>query len=396
MGAPGRREAPRVAVESQAIWAGTAAAAVSVLVGLIGFHGRRPALAGDGSVAFYASILAGLAVAGAFLAGYLQHARAVHAWLGARPALRQAVDVAALMVVHASIAVMSALVVFRLFQEAFFGLTVDTIAGTAMLAIAAGIAGYTGFTSGAQLTTASLSVLLAVFMASGMLVSMIFAENPLWWHSMFSELGTGQAGTTSFWTFNTTITVSGIILTTLAAFITRDLRQWTGLLDARDAAAGRKRRRVVRPRPSVVRVCLLASGICMAGIGLFPVNLFDPVHSFFVRALAAILLVLLLGAPVWLPGFPRAFYFISVVAVAGLAAAAYLWAPLGYYNLTAFELAAAGIVFAWLVVFIRTTTAVVASAGLDPARLGEALPEPGSGVVPGNDAGASLPGQVRP
>ncbi|MGG5752582.1 hypothetical protein ACQ3I4_08140 [Zafaria sp. Z1313] len=360
MGAPGRREAPRVAVESQAIWAGTAAAAVSVLVGLIGFHGRRPALAGDGSVAFYASILAGLAVAGAFLAGYLQHARAVHAWLGTRPALRQAVDVAALMVVHASIAVMSALVVFRLFQEAFFGLTVDTIAGTAML------------------------------------VSMIFAENPLWWHSMFSELGTGQAGTTSFWTFNTTITVSGIILTTLAAFITRDLRQWTGLLDARDAAAGRKRRRVVRPRPSVVRVCLLASGICMAGIGLFPVNLFDPVHSFFVRALAAILLVLLLGAPVWLPGFPRAFYFISVVAVAGLAAAAYLWAPLGYYNLTAFELAAAGIVFAWLVVFIRTTTAVVASAGLDPARLGEALPEPGSGVVPGNDAGASLPGQVRP
>lgn len=40
--------------------------------------------------------------------------------------------------------------------------------------------------------------------------------------------------------------------------------------------------------------------------------------------------------------------------------AALLWQPLAYYNLTAFELAVVGIVFGWLVVFIRTTAAALA------------------------------------
>ena len=45
--------------------------------------------------------------------------------------------------------------------------------------------------------------------------------------------------------------------------------------------------------------------------------------------------------------------------------AALLWFPLGYYNLTGFELAMAGIVYAWLVVFIRSVDAVVSQAAAD-------------------------------
>ena len=109
----------------------------------------------------------------------------------------------------------------------------------------------------------------------------------------------------------------------------------------------------------------------MAGIGLFPVNTFDPIHTGFVRLLALVLAVLLLGVPLWLPGFPAAFYLLSFIAVASLAGATLLWQPLRYYNLTALELGAAGIVFGWLVVFIRNTAAVVDAAGLPPARPGE-------------------------
>ncbi|MDN6172408.1 MAG: hypothetical protein L0J06_06420, partial [Yaniella sp.] len=39
--------------------------------------------------------------------------------------------------------------------------------------------------------------------------------------------------------------------------------------------------------------------------------------------------------------------------------AAALWKPLGYYNLTALELAFAGIIFAWLVVLIRTVDGMI-------------------------------------
>ncbi|GAA1366915.1 AbrB/MazE/SpoVT family DNA-binding domain-containing protein [Arthrobacter rhombi] len=382
-------------IESRSIWAGVAAAVVAVIVGLIVFRGYRPPLAGDGSVAIYASIVAGVMAGAAFVAGYVQNVRTVHLWLGARPVVRQIVDVAALLVVHASIATMSALVLFRLFQQAFSGLTVDPVAGTVMLAVSAGVAGYFGYTSGARITAVALSVMLAVFMASGMLVSMLYAENPLWWHSMFSELGTGQAGLTSFWTFNTTITTSGIILTTLSAFITRDLKRWADVVAIRQhdaGASGRRHRnpggRFLRPRPAVIRACLVIGGICMVGIGLFPVNTFERIHTSFVQVLAVALVVLLAGVPLWLPGFPKAFFLLTYMSVAALIAAALLWRPVQYYNLTALELAAAGIVFAWLVVFIRNTTAVVAAAGVAPAVPGlpagvSAAPE-GPEEAPGN------------
>lgn len=383
-------------IESRSIWAGVSAAVVAVIVGLIAFRGYRPPLAGDGSVAIYASIVAGAMAGAAFVAGYVQNIRTVHLWLGARPVVRQIVDVAALLVVHASIATMSALVLFRLFQQAFSGLTVDPVAGTVMLAVSAGVAGYFGYTSGARITAVALSVMLAVFMASGMLVSMLYAENPLWWHSMFSELGTGQAGLTSFWTFNTTITTSGIILTTLSAFITRDLKRWADVVAIRQhdaGASGRRRRnpgagRFLRPRPAVIRSCLVIGGICMVGIGLFPVNTFERIHTSFVQVLAVALVVLLAGIPLWLPGFPKAFFLLTYMSVAALIAAALLWRPVQYYNLTALELAAAGIVFAWLVVFIRNTTAVVAAAGVAPAVPGlpagvPAAPE-GADEAPGN------------
>ncbi|MCO1338283.1 hypothetical protein BJH93_05145 [Kocuria polaris] len=375
---PERANGAQALVESRALIAGGLAALFALVVGLVGFEGYRPSLAGDRSVAVFAAVTSGIAAGAGFVAGYLQTIRGTHSWLSARPLARQIVDGAALVVVHASIAVMSSLVVFRIFQDAFFGLTVDSYAGGVMLAIAAGIAAYAAYDSGARINASTLALLLAGFMASGMLVSMLAAENPLWWHIMFSELGTGTAGQTSFWTFNTTITTSGVILTTLSAFVTRDLKLWADALDRRDEAVGRARRRFLRPRAAVVRWSLIGIGLCMVGIGLVTLHASEPVHTFFVRLLSAILLVLLLGIPLWAPGYPRAFYVFTYGAVALLAGAAYLWFPLRYYNLTALELAAAGIVFSWLVVFIRNTTAVTGTA----AAPGHEETQPVNGATP--------------
>ena len=78
------------------------------------------------------------------------------------------------------------------------------------------------------------------------------------------------------------------------------------------------------------------------------------------RIAAGFIVVLMLGAAFWLPGFPWVFHLLSFACFLGLVGAALLWQPLAYYNLTAFELAVVGIVFGWLVVFIRTTTAALA------------------------------------
>lgn len=346
----------QILIESRAIWSAILGGTIGLAVGFVVFPGARPALAGDESIQFYASIVGGVTAGLAFLLGFSLNARMANLWLGQRPRIRQLMDTVALLVVHASIAVMVALGLFRVFQEAFVGLTVDYIAGSVLLGIVGGVAAYFSFNSGARINAFSLSTLLAIFMASGVLVSMLFAENPFWWHVMFSELGTGQAGLTSFWTFNTTLIVSGVIITTLTAFITRDLEVWVKHLKRRNRRLGHFR----SPRVVAIRVTMIGMGVSLAGVGMVPVNLHNEIHTLVTASFGAFFLVLLIGMPYWLPGFPRTFYLLCFLAAAGIIFAGSLWRPIGYYNLTSLELIAAAILFSWLIVFIRNIAALLA------------------------------------
>lgn len=360
-----------VRVESRATWAGIVAAILATGYGLIAFQGYRPALAGDNSVALHAGVLSAVAAGAAFLAGYMFAVRQALKWLAERPLPRQILEALALVAMHASIAMMGSLALFRIFQSAFWGLTVDTIAGAAMVAGASAAAAYLSYSSGAKLSTSSLSAMLAAYVAAGVLVSMLYAENPFWWHTMFSELGTGKAGATSFWTFNTTLVTSGIILSLLADFITRELSEWSkGRWRRRRNAinasmrislrfARRLESRFVRPRISIVRGCLIGIGVCLVGIGLAPVHTMTDLHTAFVWVAAFLMVFMMLGSPLWIPYFPASFYVMSLGAITVLCGASYLWFGLNYYNLTALELVAAGVLFGWLVVLIRNIDAVV-------------------------------------
>lgn len=362
-----------MALESLAIWCAILCGAAGAVVGYLLFQGYRPPLSGAHSVGNVAAVSAAAAAGLSCLVGFLLTARTTHRWLIQRHWAWMVADAIGLVVIHAAIATMAGLTLFRLFQESFQGLTVDRVAGTVMVTLVTGVAGYAGLTSAARISTRSLSTLLAVFMATGMVVSMLLAENPFWWHAYFSELGTGFAGTWSFWTFNTTLAVSGLVLTTLSRFITQDLYPW---------ARARERVGLRRARIWVLRWGLFVIGLCMAGAGLVPVNLSDAVHSNAVRLLGAVFLLMLLTLPIWLPGFPLAFYAATAVTlVVGVGAVA-LWYPLGYYNLTGFELALAGTVYAWLVVFIRSLDAVVSQAVVD-AEVSEA--EVPGGFSPAGD-----------
>ena len=346
----------QILVESRAIWSAILGGMIGLAVGFVFFPGSRPALAGDESIQFYSSVVGGVTAGIAFMLGYSLNTRMANLWLGQRPRIRQLLDTVALLVVHSSIAVMVCLGLFRVFQEAFVGLTVDYIAGSILLGIVGGGAAYFSFNSGARINAFSLSTLLAIFMASGVLVSMLFAENPFWWHVMFSELGTGQAGLTSFWTFNTTLVVSGVIITTLTAFIARDLEIWVQHLTERHGRLKHFR----RPRVLAVRVTMIGMGASLAGVGMVPVNVHNELHTLVTAAFGVFFLVLLIGIPYWLPGFPRTFYLMCLLSAAALIFAGSLWRPIGYYNLTSLELIAAGILFSWLIVFIRHIAAMLA------------------------------------
>ncbi|MDN5818318.1 MAG: hypothetical protein L0H42_08345, partial [Yaniella sp.] len=328
-------------------------AAVAVVIGLITFSGRLTPLSANYSVGTVAGVTAGIAAGASAMLGLIIATKPQQGslrWMRHRFWGWWLVDFIGLIIIHGAIATLASLSTFRLFQQAFQGLVVDAIAATVMLCLACAAAAYFGFSSASRVSAASISTLLALFMAAGVLASMLLAENPYWWHRFFSELGTRQAGVLSFWTFNTTITVSGIVLTTLANFITQDLYTWT---------AHRRRQGKRQGFVRMLKGGMIVMGICMIGLSLVSIHINDPIHTSFVQILAVTFGILLLSAPLWLPGAPAAMYVISYLMLGLSILAAALWKPLGYYNLTALELAFAGIIFAWLVVLIRTVDGMI-------------------------------------
>lgn len=125
-------------------------------------------------------------------------------------------------------------------------------------------------------------------------------------------------------------------------------------------------------------------GLCMVGMSWVPINISDPIHTGFVQVLAVTFGLMLLSVPIWLPGAPAAMYVISYLILGLGVLAVALWHPLNYYNLTALELAFAGIIFAWLVVLIRTLDAMLSDitspqASRDPLHTRPAVPAPSAG-----------------
>ena len=352
------KSAARVA--SEAIWVAISFSALAVIVGLIAFSNRLTPLSADYSVGTVAGWTTGIAAGASALIGLITATgspRGNLGWMRRRFWWWWLLDFIGLIITHGAIATLAVLSTFRLFQEAFQGLVVDAIAATVMLCLVTAVASYFGFSSASRATTASISTLLALFMAAGVLASMLLAENPYWWHMFFSELGTGEAGILSFWTFNTTLTVSGLMLTTLANFITQDLYTWA------------HHRQQLGKRPGFRRVLkggMILMGVCMIGMSWVTIHISDPIHTGFVQVLAVTFVVLLLSVPIWLPGAPAAMYVISYMMLGLGVFAVALWYPLGYYNLTALELAFAGIIFAWLVVLIRTVDAMLSDATRQP------------------------------
>jgi hypothetical protein len=85
------------------------------------------------------------------------------------------------------------------------------------------------------------------------------------------------------------------------------------------------------------------------------------------------------------PGVSAPFTSLGWVFLAAIAAAAVMYFPLGYYNLTAVELIAGALVFAWLIVLIRQLAAVDA----DQAAAGRpAGPQSQPAGTPSRSAGA--------
>ncbi|WP_394940636.1 hypothetical protein [Psychromicrobium sp. YIM B11713] len=336
-----------VGIESRAATVALISMIVATLLAFLIFLGERPPLSGDASVGLLASSFAAIVSAAVFSVSYLKSLKGPQAlWLRRTALFRRILDVVGLAFAHASIAFMVFQAVFYIFQNAFSGLTLDPLAGSLFVGVSCAATGYAVYLSAARITTYSLSNILAAFLVSGALTAMVTTNNPSWWQINFSVLGASDSGLSAY-AFNTTLIISGLVITTLASYMTQDLRRWSAL------------RGESQTKVSAVQWALILLGILAAGIGLVPVDVAMPVHNTSAIGMILMFVVIVIFLRIWIPGFPQSFFVTSYVMLAGMICSVALFWPLGYYNLTGLELVSTALIFGWLVLFIRNIAALL-------------------------------------
>ena len=128
-------------------------------------------------------------------------------------------------------------------------------------------------------------------------------------------------------------------------------------------------------------------------MGLFPVDERFGLHTLVASGMVVVFASLIVRIRTLVPSVSATFAALGWLFLAVIVAAAVLWFPVGYYNLTAVELIAASLIFAWLIILIRNLAAVDADqleANL-PARPLSSPAEPADRPVSATDSAATDP-----
>lgn len=310
--------------ESARLALGLGGVLVGIVVGLAALRGGTSPLTGAGSIGQVAAVTVlgtgGLAAA----CSLTVLAPPSYAWMRSLPRWRRAADVLGLSLVLGLLSLFLVDSLFAVFQQAFVGLALDPVAGTFWVALADGVSAYVVASAAAELTSRSLATVLAGFLTAGVLSAAAVSPDPSWWERYFSDLGEGR-DLASF-TFSLTLLLTGVALVTVAEFCADDLSRW-----ARVAGEPARTVRIVRAAPMAIGVLVSLVALVSRTVSVFW-------HDVVAQAL------------------------VVVFALSLLAADVVLFSVVGYLNITAFEMGAAGIVYGWLLLFLRTVAAAADGA----------------------------------
>lgn len=362
-------------VESVALVAGAGVFVLGGLVGTVFFWGRNAPISGPDSLGAFVAIGAAFVSVVAFIAGRMllrnatpkrEHAQLLGD-LRAGLHVRNRLDVpgarlhwfdnAALALAHAFIALLGWIGFADLLERSFIGAVVYTLPAAVLAGVALAVTGYVVFLSAVNLTPMLLSLVLALFLVVGALASMLSSSDPHWWKKNLSALG--MTDDVSALAFNVTLIIAGVIVTTIAHYA-------TATVPVRTPAEVRGRNRV--------RVALILIGLCLTCVGIFPVDRFFVLHNTVATGMTVIYAVMVVGIRWLIPAMPRVFILLGYAFVGVIVVLAVFFA-IGYYNLTAVELVAAVLIFSWIIVFLRNTSAMRPPATVTDQTGATDLPE---------------------
>lgn len=358
-----RREKERgITVEVEALVAGVVAALLGAGFALIVFGGTSVPIWADwdwnhwsiGMVAVVSVSVLGTVSA---VIGYWRSRRLPgQQWRLELPSWKFTLDAIVVAVVHTALGALATAILMFVVQLAFRRLSIDHIDAAIGCAIATGFAAYILYLAVSKLTTVSLSQRMFLFVGVGILASMATSTDPIWWRYHISHLG--ALGDRPSISFNAVLIVAGVLVTTFALYVDRDIR------NLHDAG-------VIRYRwsPPVVSALFIAMGLALAGIGFVPVNVSVVIHNSFAIALTVFFGILMLVSPLLLRGMPWQFFLATLGFLAVLVLATWLYHGIGYLPLTSFELIAFGVLFGWISMFVRFLAALLETHAQSQAQL---------------------------
>lgn len=332
--------------ESRAIYAAYLSGALGFLVGLVCFWNKDVTLFEKGiSLGFVGSILGGVVALVLFLVVMARQGDKLSAssWWGY---VKGQTSNWSLGLVHGFLVFMSYALMYYVIAQSFIGARIDMWAASFIIALSTGFAGYLVYLSAATMNSVRVSILIALFLASGTFLSMLTASNPYWWDDHFSSLGAG--GGVSGYAFNLTLIIAGLVIVALSRYITNDfnkLRQG-GVISQ-------------KARVGILQALLVGIGIALAFVGLFVYDEFPTIHNVSAGGMAIMFLIIVVLLPFITPGFTKAFFAASYSLLLALLVCVWLFMGIHYMNLTVFELVAAAIIFTWVVVFVRHVAALL-------------------------------------
>jgi len=349
--------------EGAAIVVGASGLVAGALVALPFLWGGPVPIDGPGSVSQVAALLSGVVALAAYVVGRLWHRNALTPFGGradrapdgrARSFTRVAVfDTTVIALAHGIVALLGWIVLGAVLARGFTDATVYPLSATVLAGAAAGVTAYAVFLSAARMDLMRLSTVLAAFAIVGLVAAMLSAPDPHWWMLHLSALG--MSNSISSLTFNITLILAGLIMAAISRYAT-----------AGAAGAGPRRARLR------VRVCLILIGVLLAGVGLFPLDVSQILHNVSAVGMLIAFTLVVFWVRAALPQAPGSFFVFGYVSFGVIVVAAVFFVT-GYYVLTATELIAGVIVFAWLTVFLRVSGAAERErGGAEPAAVGGA------------------------
>jgi hypothetical membrane protein len=239
---------------------------------------------------------------------------------------------------------MVSFLIISVLNNSFKNLSLDAFVSSAFVGIYSGVLIYLLIPLAKGMNTAIVARLFSIVMVSGIILSMLTNSNPNWWQVNFSYLGWGN-GISSI-SFNLTILMAGLLVIALSSQFTNDLKRSKHIFNKKDVNL------------NILSLLFIILGIDMASLGLFPYDRAPLVHDILGYSMLIIFGVIVLSLRFIFPKIDKTFLTNSYLTLALIAFCYVLFAFVGYFSLTAFELIGFIITFGWLLMFVRKISAM--------------------------------------